>query len=115
MTDPQDVAVAYFDAWRSKRFDDVRALLADEGFTYSGPLAELDDADACRDALARLGGVMTDLVVERSFVSDDDVVTFFTVHTSVAPPNKVANWLHVENGKIQRIRAVYDAREMASI
>lgn len=109
------MAVTYFDAWRAKRFDDLRSLLAEDGFSYSGPLAELDTADACREALARLGGVMTDLVVERSFVSGPDVVTWFTVHTSVASPNKVVNWLHVEDGKIKRIRAVYDAREMASI
>ncbi|MGV9519397.1 nuclear transport factor 2 family protein [Streptomyces griseus] len=113
--EPRDVAVAYFNAWRSKRFDDLRLLLSDGTFSYSGPLAEIDNADECRDTLARLGGVMTDLVVERSFVSDADVVTFFTVHTSVASPNKVANWLHVEDGRITSIRAVYDAREMASI
>jgi ketosteroid isomerase-like protein len=113
--DPLSVASSYFEAWRSKRFDDLRSLLADGEFSYSGPLADLDNADACRDALAHLGAVMTDLVVERTFVSQDDVVTWFTVHTSVASPNKVANWLHVEDGKITRIRAVYDAREMASI
>ena len=44
-----------------------------------------------------------------------DVVTWFTVHTSVASPNKVVNGMQVEDGKIKRIRAVYDAREMASI
>jgi hypothetical protein len=30
----------------------------------------------------------------------------------VAPPTPAANWSHIENGKITRIRATFDPREI---
>nr|WSX49113.1 nuclear transport factor 2 family protein [Streptomyces sp. NBC_00974] len=111
--DAEEIAAAYIAAWRGKEFDALRSLLADE-FSYIGPLATLDDPDGCRESLERMSPVTTDLVVERVFVSESDVVTWFTLHTSVAGPTPVANWIHVEDGKINRIRAVYDPRALIS-
>ncbi|WP_371517525.1 hypothetical protein [Kitasatospora sp. NBC_01300] len=42
----------------------------------------------------------------------DDVVTWFDLHTSIAPPAPTANWSHVENGRITRIRVAFDPREL---
>ncbi|MBT2472228.1 nuclear transport factor 2 family protein [Streptomyces sp. ISL-66] len=112
-SDAGEIAAAYIAAWRGKEFDALRSLLADD-FSYAGPLATLDDADKCRESLERMSPVTTDLVVERVFVSESDVVTWFTLHTSIAPPTPVANWIHVEDGKINRIRAVYDPRALLS-
>ncbi|GAA4095581.1 MULTISPECIES: nuclear transport factor 2 family protein [Streptomyces] len=109
----KEIAAAYIAAWRGKEFDTLRSLLAD-AFEYVGPLARLDHPDACRESLERMSPVTTDLAVERVFVSGADVVTWFTLHTTIAPPTPVANWIHVENGKINRIRAVYDPRALIS-
>ncbi len=53
---------------------------------------------------------MTDLVIEKRFVDGPDVLTWFALHTSVAPPAPVANWAHVEDGKITSIRVTFDPR-----
>ncbi|WP_199896659.1 MULTISPECIES: nuclear transport factor 2 family protein [Streptomyces] len=111
--EPQKIAAAYIAAWRGKEFDTLRALLAEE-FEYVGPLARLDSPEACRESLERMSPVTTDLAVEQVFVSGADVVTWFTLHTTIAPPTPVANWIHVEDGKINRIRAVYDPRALLS-
>jgi hypothetical protein len=108
----EQVAAAYFRAWRAKDFTALRSLLADEDFTYTGPLARLDDADACRESLARMAPVTTDLVIRRTFAAGDDVTTWLDLHTTVAEPTEVANWIHVESGRITGIRAVYDPRAL---
>ncbi|QLH21587.1 nuclear transport factor 2 family protein [Streptomyces sp. Rer75] len=110
--DPEKVAAAYFKAWRSKDFTTLRFLLADKDFMYTGPLARLDDADACRDSLARMAPVTTDVVIRRTFVAGADVTTWFDLHTTLAAPTPVASWMHVENGRIKDIRAVYDPRAL---
>ena len=38
-----------------------------------------------------------------------DVLTWFELRTSVAPPVPVANWMHVEAGRIRSIRVAFDA------
>ncbi|CAM5360359.1 hypothetical protein GCM10010329_23410 [Streptomyces spiroverticillatus] len=109
----EEIAATYIAAWREKKFDALREILSDD-FSYVGPLATLDNPDECRKSLERMAPVTTDLVVERVFVSGPDVVTWFTLHTSIALPTAAANWIHVENGKINRIRAVYDPRALVA-
>lgn len=41
------------------------------------------------------------------------MLTWFELSTSVAETVPVANWMHVENGKIARIRVAFDARGIA--
>jgi hypothetical protein len=53
------------------------------------------------------------LPLQKVFVDGPDVLTWFDLHTTVASPVSVANWLHVENGKITPLRVAFDARELA--
>jgi hypothetical protein len=39
-----------------------------------------------------------------------DVLTWYDLHTKIADPAPVAEWSHVENGKITMVRVVFDAR-----
>lgn len=48
--DPRTIAGTYFRARKSKDFAALRSILADD-VTFRGPLANLDDADACVDGL----------------------------------------------------------------
>ncbi|MEU1409780.1 nuclear transport factor 2 family protein [Streptomyces sp. NPDC005728] len=107
--DAAQLASAYFAAWQAKDFTTLRSLLADD-LEYLGPLGHYKSADACRDSLASMAPVTKDLVVHRTFVDNSDVLTWFTLLTTVAPPTAVANWIHVEDGKIARIQALYDPR-----
>jgi hypothetical protein len=48
----------------------------------------------------------------KQFVDGEDVLTWFDLHTTIAPPAPVANWSHVEDGRITRIRVTFDSRPL---
>ena len=48
-----------------------------------------------------------------SWFDGPDVLTWFDLHTNVAPPCPTANWSHVEHGVITRIRVAFDPRPLA--
>jgi ketosteroid isomerase-like protein len=106
---PTELAAQYFENWRARDFAALRQLLADD-VSFRGPLATLAGGHACIEGLRRMASIMTGVVVERVFADGDDVLTWFELHTSVAPPVPVANWMHVEAGRIASIRVAFDAR-----
>jgi ketosteroid isomerase-like protein len=106
------LARGYFAAWRDRDFDALRSLLADD-VHFTGPLAEIDNADDCVAGLRRMSEIVTDIEIEKVFVDGPGVLTWFTLHTSVAPPLATANWSHVRDGRIDRIRVAFDARPLA--
>jgi hypothetical protein len=53
-------------------------------------------------------------LVRKVFHDGPDVLTWFDLATSVAGTVPVANWMHVEDGKITRIRVAFDARGIAN-
>jgi hypothetical protein len=110
--DPATVAQAYFDAWKANDWPALRSLPADDAI-FEGPLASLQGADKLLDGLERMAKIMTDIVVHKRFVDGPDVLTWFDLHTLVAPPAPTANWSHVEDGKITAIRVTFDARPLA--
>jgi hypothetical protein len=109
---PGVIAQTYFESWKSKDFDTLRGVLADE-VTFRGPLGTADDADACLRGLRGMSQIVTDIVIQKMFVDGADVLTWFDLHTSVAPPAPTANWSRVQNGKITRIRVTFDPRDLA--
>ncbi len=112
-TDLRELAVTYFRSWQAKDFDTLRSLLADD-VTFRGPLGTADNIDECMQGLQGMGQLITDIAVSKIFVDGADVLTWFDLHTSVAPPCPTANWTHVEDGMITAIRATFDAREIAA-
>ena len=106
------LAGTYFDAWKAKDFDTLRSVLADD-VTFRGPLASLDDAEGCLEGLRGMSQIVTDIVIHKMVVDGPDVLTWFDLHTTVAPPSPTANWSHVEDGKIKTIRVTFDARPLA--
>ena len=110
-SDPAAVAAAYFDAWRAKDFDALAALLADD-VDFAGPLGQARGAAECRRGIEGLSRIVTDVVVQKRWVHGDDAITWFELHTTVAPPCPVVNWSHVEDGRITRIRVTFDPRPL---
>jgi hypothetical protein len=90
----------------------LRGLLAD-AVAFRGPLASIDGADACVEGMRRLAQILTDIRVQKRFVDGPDVLTWFDLHTSVAPPAPTANWTHVGDGRITRIQVTFDPRPLA--
>jgi len=80
---------------------------------FAGPLARVRGGDDCLRGLQGMAQIMTGLDVRRVFHDEPDVLTWFDLSTSVADPVPVANWMHVEDGKITRIRVAFDARGIA--
>jgi hypothetical protein len=106
------VATTYFDAWKVNDFDTMRSLVA-EDVTFAGPLAQLEGASDYMEGIKGMSQIKSDIVIQKTFVDGPDVLTWFDLHTTVASPVPVANWLHVEDGKIKSLRVAFDARELA--
>jgi ketosteroid isomerase-like protein len=110
-TDARSAAATYFTAWKSKDFDTLPSILADDA-TFRGPLGTADSGDECLAGLRGMAQMLTDIDVKHVFVDGDDVVTWFELHTDKASPTPTANWMHVREGKIDRIRVTFDPREL---
>ena len=110
--DIKGIAQTYFDAWRSRDFDRLRSILADD-VSFQGPLGAADDADACIAGLRQMTEhVMTDIHISLMAVDGSDVLTWYDLHTSTTEPLPTVNWSHIENGLISRIRAIFDPRPL---
>lgn len=105
------LATRYLESWRAGDFRTVRSVLADDA-TFRGTLGAADGIDACIEGLRGLATIVTDIRIERMVVDGDDAMTWYELCTSVAPPVPTVNWSHVENGRITRIRAVFDPRPL---
>ena len=112
MTDAAATAATYFDAWQARDFARLRSVLADD-VEFAGPLAQVKGSDDCLRGLRGMAQIMTGLEVRKVFRDGPDVLTWFDLATSVADTVPVANWMHVEDGKITRIRVAFDARGIA--
>lgn len=111
--DPRALAATYFNAWKARDFDLLRSILADDA-TFRGPLGSADDADTCIQGLKGMAQIITDIIIHKTLADGADVLTWFDLHTSVAPPCPTANWSQTENGKIKTIQVTFDARALAA-
>lgn len=76
------------------------------------PLGTADDAETCLRGLRAMSRIITDIAIRHMFVDGSDVLTWFDLHMTVAPPFPTANWSHVEQGKITTIRVTFDPRPL---
>lgn len=113
MSTPAEISKKYFAAWEAGDYDALRELLADD-VDFVGALGQVTGAEGCLEGLKGLGSVVTRIDVHARVADETDVITWFDLHTSVAPPAATANWTHVENGKIKRIRVTFDPRELVA-
>jgi hypothetical protein len=109
----RQVAETYFAAWQAKDMDRFRTILADD-VAFAGPLAQLSGLEEVSTGSEGLWKITSAVDVQRMHVDGADVITWFDLHTTVAGPTPVANWTHVENGKITRIRVTFDPRGLLS-
>jgi ketosteroid isomerase-like protein len=109
--EPTAIMATYFDCWQKGDVATLRTILADD-FSFRGPLRQVDNAEDGVRAMRSLAQMTTDIVVRKVFAARQDVLTWFELHTAAAPPCPVANWSHVDDGKIARIRATFDPRPL---
>lgn len=109
MADPAAVAAVYFEAWQARDLGRLRSVLADD-VDFAGPLGQVTGGDECLKALEGLSRILTGIATQKIFEAGPDVLTWYEMSTSIAPPVPVANWMRVENGEITRIRVAFDPR-----
>jgi ketosteroid isomerase-like protein len=112
MTDATAAAATYFEAWQTRDFARLQSVLADD-VDFAGPLGQVKGAEGCRKGIEGMSQIMTSIEIRKVFDAGPDVLTWFDLATSVAATVPVANWMHVEDGKITRIRVAFDARGIA--
>ncbi|MYT19370.1 DUF4440 domain-containing protein [Streptomyces sp. SID7760] len=103
------LAETYFRAWEAGDFDTMRGLLADD-VDFVGALGTARGTDEALAGLKGLGKVLEKIDVKVRVAEGDEVITWFDLCTAVAPPAPTANWMHVADGKIARIRVTFDPR-----
>ena len=87
---------------------EARKLLADD-FTFVGPSARFDGADAFLKASAHVAPSVTRIEIDKLFVDGDDVAAFYVLHldhrVSTMP---AAEHFHLKDGLIASSRLVMD-------
>ncbi len=98
--DAEAIAATHFSSWKAHDFATFRSPLAAD-VEFSGPMGQAHGADEC------VAGI------HKVFVDGPDVLTWYDLHTADTDPLPTANWIHVEDGKITRIRVAFDPRPIA--
>ncbi len=111
MHEAAELAGRYFDAWQARDEPALSDILA-EDVTFRGPLGTANGRTECIAGLMGMLGIVTAVEVQARVADDHDVITWFDLHTRVAPPTPTANWSHVEDGRITRIRVAFDPRDI---
>jgi hypothetical protein len=108
--DPATLAATYVEAWQAHDWPTLRSILADD-VTFRGPLGTADDADECLAGLQGMARTLDHIDVKVRLSDEQHVITWFDLHSTVAPPTPTANWTQVRDGKITAIRVTFDPRE----
>jgi hypothetical protein len=111
MSGAAELAERYFVAWQTRDERALMQILA-ENVTFRGPLGSANGRAECIAGLLGMLGIVTSIEVQARVADEHDVITWFELHTNVAPPAPTANWSHVEHGRITRIRVAFDPREI---
>ena len=107
-------ATAYFRGWNAGDEEALRRLLA-PGVTFRGPLGAVHGPDECVAGLLGMRRAFLDEVaVEHLLVTGDEAVTWFEMRTRLpgVEPFPVVNRMRVGPAGIDRIRVVFDPREL---
>lgn len=111
----KEIVDLYYDAWKNKAGDFSGVPLADD-FTFEGPVASFDNADAYRAMAAQAGPLVTTFDVRRQFVDGNRVCSIIDWEMSLpVAPMTSAELLEVEDGQLVRGELIYDAEELRAV
>ncbi len=110
-----DVVQQYLQAVGSGNFARARTLL-DDRLAFQGPVDTFSSPEPLLQSLERLSAIVERVDVKKMFIDGDDVCLLYDMVTRTpAGTAFIAEWHHVTGGKIDRIRAVFDARPFAAM
>ena len=90
---------------------DLCTVLADD-VTFVGALGTADGAEECLAGLQGMSKIVTQVDVQHRWVDGADVITWYDLHTATTDPLPTVNWMHVVDGRIDRIRVAFDPRPL---
>lgn len=113
-TSQETIAQQYFQAWTTGDYARARSYLADDGFSFDGPLEQHDDADRFIESFKQLGPA-TQAVELRTVISDGPEVAtvydfLYRLPDGSTGNTKTSEWLRIEGDRITRIRIFFDPR-----
>jgi SnoaL-like domain len=108
---PEEVAEAYFLAWKVGDIERVRPLLHPD-VDFQGAMGATHGTEETLRGLAGMFAMTRQVEVIRRWADGPDVITWFELSTDSAGPLPVVNWSHVEDGRIPRIQVTFDPRPL---
>lgn len=109
--DPRAIVEGFLAAQAAHDDALARTFLADQGFSFSSPIAAFQCADAFIEYASITGGIILDRVTRKVFVDGGDVCHFLTYRIQLSEKQSVdlVQWARVRDGRIQRIETLFDA------
>ncbi|HEY2947244.1 MAG TPA: nuclear transport factor 2 family protein [Micromonosporaceae bacterium] len=101
---------AFRTAWEAKDLGTARMYLSDD-LDFAGPIDTFDNADDYIQAITGLAHIVASTTTRRVLVDGQDVAVFYDMHTATpAGTVPIAEWYHVDSGRISMIRVYFDPR-----
>jgi hypothetical protein len=80
--------------------------------TFVGPMGEAAGLATCMEGLEDMSKIVEGVEVKKAIVEGEDVCLIYDLFTVPAGPVPTAGLYHVTGGKIDYIRAFFDARPL---
>ena len=115
MPNAAETVQAFMHAMEKADFASARTCLADD-LSFQGPIDKFSAPEPYIEALKKLQLIVERINVRKMFVDGDDVCLLYDMVTKTpAGTAFVAEWHHVQSGRIRAIRVVFDARPFAAM
>lgn len=116
-TAPKEIVDAYLEAIAARDFALARAWLSDKRFSAHSPISEFDSADRYIADLTRVGPILEGIERRKTFVDGNDVCVILNYITRMdqRQVSPVVHWMRVDDGKINYVETLFDARQYAAM
>ncbi|MCR8914330.1 nuclear transport factor 2 family protein [Marinobacter panjinensis] len=108
---PKDIVAQFIADISAQRFDEAKSLLVAEGFEYVGPNMRFLSRDDMLSYQFGMVAIQKDLVLRQLSAEGEHVFAILDYLTNYEPIGDVrlAVWFRVQNDKIQKVEAFYNA------
>jgi hypothetical protein len=103
----KEIVMEYLQAAERRDFKSARNYVSDN-ISYVSPLNSFDRAEAYLKYFEHLNLPKSE--IKKAFADDHDVLLLTELNFGTLPTTFVCSWFHVDNGKINAIRVVFDPR-----
>jgi ketosteroid isomerase-like protein len=112
-SDTAAIATTCLEAWSTGDLATVRSLLR-EDITLDSPLGSAGGVEASINRMADWAQQVSGTERRKIFVDGDDVCIMYDLITVTAGTVPTSDWYHIENGKIDSVRAHFDSRRLGA-